>query len=119
MQTKQAVTLNSGIAKISNRDNDRAGNDGHTMLGAEEALGWYQPGGGGAARIRPGGNASGGEWRGSAEVVQTRGDGCAVAVGTRWGWRLLDPWHRTAVVRGRLQVVASSIWSSTSPPFAA
>ena len=43
MQTKQTVTLNSGIAKISNRDNDRAGNDGHTVLGAEEAMGQRLP----------------------------------------------------------------------------
>ena len=70
---------------------------------------WYEPGGGGAAWIRLGGGASGGEWRGSAEVVQTRGDGSGVAVRTRWGWRLLDPWHGMAVTRGWLQVVASTI----------
>ena len=66
MQTKQTVTLNSGIAKISNRDNDRAGNNGHTVLGAEEVMGqrlhaligscqarrppWAMPGPGGWAR---------------------------------------------------------------------
>ena len=59
--------------------------------------------------LKLGGGASGGEWRGSTEVVQTRGDGSRVAVRTRWGWRLLDPWHGTAVTRGWLQVVASTI----------
>uniref|UniRef100_M8BGZ8 Uncharacterized protein n=1 Tax=Aegilops tauschii TaxID=37682 RepID=M8BGZ8_AEGTA len=60
------------------------------MLGAEEALGWYQPGGGGAARIRLGGNASGGEWRGSAEVVRHvvgwgRGSGGVAGLGRGGG----------------------------------
>lgn len=80
-----------------------AGNGGPTVQGAEEALG-PRP----HCRWQPGGEERhGSDWIGGGGADPT--DGSGVAVGTRWGWWLLDPWRGTAVARGQLQVVASSI----------